>query len=167
MCQAAGIGYTFTYELNRIRNTSAQVAQNQYAPFYTYNYLWEVFGDGSWTTDGWQIAKENGCASVETWGGMHVDMQKWMSGYSNYKNSMNNTLDKYEKINVRYDYQGYTPLTRMKHWLNDHNEGSATGGLIVIYAWLGNAYYATPVGGNDNVPIMLGLSTPAAGFFML
>jgi hypothetical protein len=36
--QSAAIGYTFTYEINRLRNKSSADTVNQYRPDFTYNF---------------------------------------------------------------------------------------------------------------------------------
>ncbi len=64
--QAAEIGYTFTYETNRIRNLQAgdweDNKENCYHHLFTYNFLNNGVGDTSTQyMSGFDIIKENGC----------------------------------------------------------------------------------------------------------
>lgn len=125
--QAGGIGYTFTYEMNYMRGTDANIPANQYPTHYTYNFLNEGSGDnGSWYMDGWNIIKANGCPNIPTYGGLAASATYWMSGYSNYESSMNNRVKDYFGIYVN------TPegLETLKYWLLDHLDGSNTGGIV-------------------------------------
>ena len=43
--QASGVAYTFTYEMDRLRNLPANIAQNQYPSHFVFN--WSNQGNGS------------------------------------------------------------------------------------------------------------------------
>jgi len=61
--QASGIGYIFTYEINRLRNVPANTDENIYPYLYTYNFLYGEegpFPGATFITSGWDIAKQNG-----------------------------------------------------------------------------------------------------------
>lgn len=76
--QYAGIHYTFTYEINRVRNTTA-TNENTYHHNYTWNFLNNGSNNGSLTTEGWDIVMENGCPTYPAFGGGDVGYKKWMS----------------------------------------------------------------------------------------
>jgi len=136
--QASGIGYTFTYEMNFMRGTSANVQANQYPTHYTYNFLNNGSGaNGSWYTDGWDIIKANGCPTVPTYGGLAGSDRKWMSGYTKYESSMENRVKDFFMINVG------TPsgLDNLKYWMLDHLDGSATGGIVNFAAGVTGEFY--------------------------
>lgn len=136
--QASGIGYTFTYEMNCMRGTDANVQANQYPTHYTYNFLNQGSGDnGSWYMDGWNIIKANGCPTIPTYGGLAGSAQKWMSGYSKYESSMENRVKDYFMIDVG------TPsgLDNLKFWMLDHLDGSATGGIVNFAAGVTGEFY--------------------------
>lgn len=89
--QAAGIGYTFTYEMNRLRNVAAgnwvdkNNRENLYHPLYTYNFLNE--GSGStktYITSGFEIVQDNGCPSYDVYDHPALygpnKFRYWMSG---------------------------------------------------------------------------------------
>lgn len=140
--QAAGVGYTFTYELNRLRNLEANVEENQYPTHFTYNYLNEAdTGRGSWPHHGWEVIKQLGVPSVEDYGGMFKNIglpdriNVWETGYNHYYDALaNKTVLFYERENIN----GSTNLDNIKHWLNDHGNAETTGGVAVFCA---NVFY--------------------------
>ena len=73
--QAAGVGYTFTYEVNRVRNLNANNSQNRYPTHFTYNYVNEMsINRGSWPHHGWEVIKEMGVPTVDDYGGMYKNI---------------------------------------------------------------------------------------------
>ncbi|PID29956.1 MAG: hypothetical protein CR982_01805 [Candidatus Cloacimonadota bacterium] len=135
--QASGVGYTFTYEINRLRGIASDNDYTQYPTHYTWNYLNKGTGYGSWYHHGWEIIKDSGCPNKAVWGGMAGNSKRWMSGYDKYYSAMSNTTLDYWSIFVG------TPegLETFKHWLNDHNEGSNVGGLGCFAAYIFGANY--------------------------
>lgn len=123
--QASGVGYDFTYEINWARNLPSSILENQYPTHYTWNFLNNGTGYGSWYYDGWDIIKENGCPNFPTWGVLPYNANKWMTGYDNYYSGMHNKVDSYWYINVG------TPsgLETFKHWVDNHNADTEIGGL--------------------------------------
>lgn len=79
--QAAGIAYTYTYEINRLRNLSATVDENQYPTHYTYNFVNNGVDEGSWYYDAWDILQDNGCPNKSTYGGMYVPGLSYFERY--------------------------------------------------------------------------------------
>lgn len=137
--QAAGIGYALTYEINRIRNLNANVPEHQYPTHFTWNYLNEEFPErGSWYFDGWEIVNQMGVPTVEEYGGMYKPNLStnnrrniWISGYDEYYNALSN------KVVIETNHINTTnasDLEILKHWINDHGTGSATGGLACFAA---------------------------------
>jgi len=138
--QSSGIGYTFTYEMNCLRDTPANITSNQYPSHYTYNFLNDGSGDnGSWYVDGWEIVKANGCPTVQTYGGMSINARYWMSDYDKYEASMGVRVKDYFSINVG------TPegLETLKSWMYDHMEGDETGGIVNFAAGASGEFYMT------------------------
>ena len=88
--QASGVGYDFTYEINCVRNISSSILENQYPTHYTWNFLNNGNGSGSWYYEGWDIIMENGCPNDPTWGGMAGNSKRWMTGYENYYSGIYN-----------------------------------------------------------------------------
>jgi hypothetical protein len=131
--QAAGIGYTFTYEMDRLRDLDASLIENQYPTHFTYNFLNEGSGEvGSWWGDGWDIIKSVGVMNVVDYGG-HFSTggnSRWISGINEWKNGHGNRVESYNAIECG------TPegLNTLKNWLDNHLEGSPYGGLAVFAA---------------------------------
>ena len=63
-----------------------------------------------------------------------------MSGYDQYYSAMNNRISKVRSIYVG-DEEG---LLTLKHWLNDHLDGSETGGVASFIACSPYGYHALP-----------------------
>jgi hypothetical protein len=124
--QASGIGYNFTYEIDRERQLAADIPENQYPTHYTWNFLNGGEGYGSWYWDGWQIIRSNGCPNVATYGGMaYGGHSRWITGYENYFGGMHNRVLDMFSIDVR-NPEG---LETLKQWMYDHLDESETGGL--------------------------------------
>ena len=130
--QSTSIAYNFTYEINRLRDLPASDSNNQ----YTTHFAWNFFNGGN----GWygvnylytmEVLKNHGTPSVADYGGMYNGGgQRWMSGYEEWYNAMNNRIAGYYAIYVG-DEKG---LLTLKHWLNDHLDGSETGGVASFIA---------------------------------
>ncbi|MDT8393876.1 MAG: hypothetical protein RQ761_08520 [Bacteroidales bacterium] len=130
--QSTSIAYNFTYEINRLRDLPADTSDNQ----YTTHFAWNFFNGGS----GWyganylytmDVLKYHGTPSVTDYGGMYYGGgERWMTGYDKWKNAMNNRI-----AGVRQIYVGNEEgLLTLKHWLNDHLDGSSTGGVASFIA---------------------------------
>jgi len=131
--QAAGVGYTFTYEMNRLRDLPADVIENQYPTHFTYNFLNQGSGEiGSWWGDGWDIIKSVGIMNVKDYGGSFATggNSRWISGVNQWANGNYNKVESYNAIDVG------TPegLNTLKNWLHNHLEDSLYGGLAVFAA---------------------------------
>lgn len=135
--QTSGIAYVYTYEVNLLRGLSSKDTGNQYPSHFTYNFLNGGSGNnGSNYFDGWQLLKINGCPNFVDYGGLYSMGDKgWLSGYDKYYHGMSNRVSSYYKISVN------TPdgLSVLKHWLNDHGNGSAVGGLACFSAGFATA----------------------------
>jgi hypothetical protein len=131
--QAAGVGYTYTYEINRLRDLTANVTDNQYPTHFTYNFLNDGSGEnGSWWGDGWEIITSSGIMNVKDYGGSFATggNSRWISGITPWSNGQVNKIESYNSIDVGKP-EG---LNVLKGWLYDHNENSPYGGLAVFAA---------------------------------
>lgn len=95
--QAAGIYYSFTYEINRLRGIPSTSNSTIYEPYFTWNMLNKGGNNGSHIKHGLDIVINNGCATKETFQVDKTEITKWMNGYDNYYTSMQNRIDFYEK----------------------------------------------------------------------
>jgi hypothetical protein len=152
--QASSIGYNFTYEMSRERNVNASLPQNQYVTHFAWNFM--NGGEGWYGVSylhSMQILKEFGMSNVVDYGGAlgYGGPKRWMSGYTQYYNSMHN------RITNAYQIQVGTPdgLLVLKHWLHSHLEDSPIGGIASFYAQYMSASDVLPAG------------TPEAGKYVL
>ena len=148
--QTAGIAFVFTYEVNRLRNLPANIADNQYPTHFSWNFLNDAYNyTGVSFFDTWEITRTVGTPNVVDYGGaLNTGGEKrWMTGYQQYYNGMKN------RISGVYSIRCDTPegLFILKSWFNDHLEGSLVGGVASIYA-----QYCSP---NTTLPA----GTPEAG----
>lgn len=145
--QASGVGYNFTYEIDYERDIPANITSNQYPTHFTWNFLNNGVGDGSWYFDGWVIIREAGCPNVATYGGMSYGGQsRWMYGYDKYYSAMfNRTLDFYS-----IDVSTYEGLNTLKQWLWSRDGGTLPGGLANFGAGIGASYISSLPSGTPN-----------------
>jgi FlgD Ig-like domain len=129
--QASGIGYCFTYEIDRLRGLAADVPAHQYPDHYTWNFLNGGYGGGSWHFDGWQIVKAGGCPTIEEYGGIFALGQTgWMDGYELYRSAMENRVEEIFAIEVGSP-EG---LEALKYWFYEHGNDEESGGLVCFAA---------------------------------
>ncbi len=147
--QASGVAYTFTYEINRLRDLPANVIENQYPTHFVYNWSGMGSGQASSFFDSWNIIKYAGTPNVEEYGGSlnYGGSARWISGYDVYYSAMHNRLWDYYSIDVTTE----DGLIILKHWIANHLNGEETGGV-------GNVYTAA-IGSN----LILPPGTPEAG----
>lgn len=130
--QASGVGYNFTYEINRARNLPANVPENQYPTHFVWNFSNGGYGwSGSSYFHSFEILRTNGTPNIADYGGLDFGGgARWMSGYEYYYNGMHNRIQGVYKIKVG------TPegLQTLKHWLHNHLKGEASGGVASFYA---------------------------------
>ncbi len=124
--QAGSIGYVLTYELNGARNASATEMQNLYPPLA----IWNLMNDGNNEIgvsyfDTWEAIRMNGIPNMEDFGLENNNEKKWMSGYDKYYRGMQNRPMDLFYISTRTE-EG---ILTLKHWLNDHLDGSNFGGV--------------------------------------
>jgi len=90
--QASSIGYTLTYELNRLRDKDSKVWENQYNQLFPWNFLNRCNpGVGVSYFDTWEIVKAAGCPTDEDFQ-VYNETNFWMSGYDNYYRAMKNRV---------------------------------------------------------------------------
>ncbi|MBN1340109.1 MAG: hypothetical protein JXA03_12340 [Bacteroidales bacterium] len=128
--QSAGIGYNYTYEINASRNAPGDSLFNQYQPHYTWNiYNDGLFEQGVCYYYSFELIKAAGHPD-KTCFGNGVNYLTWMNGYENYHEAMFNRIQDVYSI-----YTGdLAGITVLKHWINDHLNGSEYGGVASFYS---------------------------------
>ncbi|MDR0970262.1 MAG: T9SS type A sorting domain-containing protein [Lentimicrobiaceae bacterium] len=167
--QASEIGHTFTYEMNRLRNVAAgstwdtaysnpQFHYNLYHPHFSYNFLnGGDYHNGTPTTSGYKIAKDNGIPMLYHYNdsvlhgplygpnaaeATHLKSIYWATGYEMYYEGMKNRVEEFYRIPLN----NLSNLNLLKHWLADHNEGSAIGGVAVFATTGSFSFNSFPTG---------------------
>lgn len=130
--QACMVGYNFTYEMDRLRDLDADSLENQYATHFTYNFM---NGGNGWFGVSYfhsmEVLRLCGNMNCVDYGGTYYDDGKrWIDGYEVYYHAMHN------RINGAYSINTGTMdgLMTLKHWLFDHLEDSAFGGVASFYS---------------------------------
>ncbi len=130
--QSSSIGYTFTFEMDRVRNLNAMLPENQYEPFFTYNF--QHLGNGHLGVsyyNSFNILKKCGNPNIADYGGLYFGgPERWMTGYDEYYKAMHNRLGEVYSIPVN-TIEG---ILTLKHYLNDHLDGSEIGGILSFSA---------------------------------
>lgn len=151
--QAAGVGYLFTYEIDRLRDLPANVIDNQYPTHFVFNWSNNGSGNAAAFFDSWNIIKEVGTPNVTDYGGNlnTGGVSRWMNGYDLYFRAMQNRLWDFYKIPLN----NAADLEVLKHWIDNHGKDEETGGVAV--------FYASYMGVNQTLPA----GTPEAGKYVL
>ena len=152
--QAAGIAYNFTYEMDRERDIPANTNENLYPTHFTWNWMNDGYGYyGASFLHSFQVLKHCGNMNVTDYGGSlsFGGESRWISGYNEYYRGMSN------RINDAFQIQVGTPdgLETFKHWINDHLEGAAVGGV--------GSFYSQYMGASNTLPS----GTPEEGKYVL
>ena len=143
--QAASVGNGFTYEMNRVRGLDGSLTENKYPTHFTWN--WENGGYGYHGASYYHslaVLKMVGNPNMETYGGTHDfgGSSRFMTGYDLYYEGMQNRISKAYSINCS-DEEG---ILTLKHWLNDHLDGSDIGGIAFFYSQHQNPSTTLPSG---------------------
>jgi len=92
--QASIIGYTFTYEMNRLLDKDASQAGNRFSYFYTWNFVNDGQDQGSLTEDGIRIAISNGVMNEEDFPPQPSWYEfRWETGYDKYLRAIHNRAE--------------------------------------------------------------------------
>ncbi|ALO15947.1 hypothetical protein L21SP5_02315 [Salinivirga cyanobacteriivorans] len=133
---SAEIGYTFTYEVNRMRDMAFD--ENDSTSLFSISFTYNMNANGghnpTFPLSGFETAEVMGCADVATFGSFQEDPRRWMTGYDKYEQALANKVESINTINVATP-QG---LNNLKHWINDHGKGDSTGGLAVFVTYMNN-----------------------------
>lgn len=142
--QSSTVGYNFCYEINRLRQLPSDTALNTYPDHFTYNFMNATepyYGEGVSYFHTFDILYDAGNPTEAVYGPITLeDDFFWMSGYEKYYSAMKNRLG-----SVRSIHAG-TPegLEILKHWIHNHHEGSAIGGVASFYAGMNNVAHLPP-----------------------
>ena len=127
--QASGIGYMFTYEINRLLGRDAKASSdNRFAYLFTWNFVNEGGDNGGFVDEGLGIAKNFGVMTERDFTYAYVYQYRWASGFEKYHNAARYRVKRINKFDCTTDDE----LTIIKRYLYDHGDGSSTGGLVTF-----------------------------------
>ena len=150
--QASSIGLGLTYELDLKRQVPANLTQNQYATYFTYDFLNGGSDAGVSFLESWEIVKRCGNPSVLDYGGLsYGGSARWMSGYDKYYNAMHNRITDVYSISL----STADGINTLKSWIYNHMNASAPGGVAHFYSQYGAVTTQLPTG------------TPEAGKYVI
>lgn len=146
--QASSVGIMFAHEINVKRNANGQLGENRYPTHFVYNFINGGEDNGICFWETFEILRYNGTPDVAHYGGMAQGGEsRWISGYENYYNAMQNRISAVYNIRTNTE-EG---INTLRQWIYDHGCGDAVGGCGVFYST-----FSSP----DNV---LPSGTPEAG----
>lgn len=138
--QASGIGYMFTYEVNRLLDRDASSDANRFSYEFAWHMLNEGEDQGSFVSQGLMLARNYGIMTLADYGVSGAAIFKWATGYEKYLNAI-----RYRASEILI-YDDSIPL--MKRYLYDAGDGSAAGGVLTFSAmstgWVIDNYYDGP-----------------------
>ena len=143
--QASGIGYMFTYEINRLLDRDASASDaNQFAYLFTWNMVNDGADNGGFVDEGLMIAKNFGVMTEEDYGYSSVYQFRWASGYEKYHNAARYRVKKI----TRFDDTDTLGLQKIKQYLYDRGNGEKGGGVLTFSTrssnWKINSSYSGP-----------------------
>ena len=123
--QAAGIGYMFTYEMNRLLGRDASVsAANRFSYQFSWNMLNNGRDQGSYVEEGLYLAQRYGMMTEEDYGSSSSSMFRWVTGYEHYLNALRYRTS--EIITIADS----VPL--IKRYLYDYGKAQEPGGVLTF-----------------------------------
>lgn len=137
--QASGVRYVYTYEVNRLLDRDARASdENVFSYHFTWNYLNEGTDEGALVSQGYDMMKTAGCATL-------VDMPDesgavssttWMDGYDKYLRAMKYRVKSYQSFTLKTS-EG---ILRLKQFLHNHGDMTAKTGGIVTFSCLSEGW---------------------------
>lgn len=127
--QASGIGYMFTYEMNRLLNRDASAGDsNTFSYLFTWNFLNGGVDEGGFVEQGLNIARNFGVMTEADYGYASTYQFKWASGYEKYLNAAR------YRVKELYDFSALSSddIETIKRYLYDRGNGSPYGGVLTF-----------------------------------
>ena len=143
--QASGIGYMFTYEMNRWLNRNASATDaNTFSYLFTWNFLNDGEDVGGFVDQGLTIAIQYGVMTEADYGYASAYQFKWASGYDKYLRAM-----QYRgKRLLEFQLKTEDDLLLVKQYLSQKNDGKTGGGILTFSTmsthWQINDHYDGP-----------------------
>jgi hypothetical protein len=141
--QASSVGLGFNYEINCVRNLAADSDTTRYPTHFVYNWESDAYYGVSYYHT-YDVLRLVGTPNLQNYGGTNDTggTTRWMTGYDLYYSAMKNRIRQAYKIDVSTE-EG---MLTLKHWMNDHLNGSPHGGVANFYNGVPSASYTLPAG---------------------
>lgn len=122
--QASGIGYMFTYEMDRLLDRDASVPANRFSYQFSWNFLNGGIDEGGFVDQGLLLARSYGMMSEDDYGSSYTYTFKWADGYDKYFRALHYKAD---------EILSFTDsIGLLKRYLYDAGDGSAHGGVMTF-----------------------------------
>ncbi len=125
--QAAGVGYMFTYEMNRYLNRESSQSENCFSYLYTWNFVNDGVDQGGFVTLGLNILKNYGAMSTTDYGSyVSTYSFEWATGYDKYLRAMGYRVDEITTM----ESDSYDNIEKIKSYLYSKGDGIEGGGVV-------------------------------------
>ena len=137
--QSTSITQIFNYEICFQRGWT-DINYNfdhKFPAYFVWNFCNDGVNQGVLFLESWKVVRDAGTCNMTDWGGYPNGSQykRWINGYDKYYRSMQNRIS--EVCAIPTDSE--EGILTLKHWLYNHIEGKAVGGLANF-----NATYKFP-----------------------
>ena len=143
--QASGIGYMFTYEMNRVLDRDARASEeHSFAYLFTWNFLNSGEDQGGFVDEGLTIAQRFGVMTAADYGYASAAQFKWATGYDKYYRAL------HYRARTIYEMPCTTAddLERIKQYLYQKDDGHRGGGVLTFstqsQGWQMDDHYVGP-----------------------
>lgn len=140
--QASGIGYMFTYEMNRLLDRDASLPENRMSYLFAWNMINEGDDQGGFVEQGLQLARTFGIMSEADYGNPFLYHFLWTTGFEKYVRAMHNRAAEILKFD--------DDIPTLKRYLYDAGRGEHPGGILTFSTqaegWRFNTDYQGPSG---------------------
>lgn len=137
--QTTSIAQIFNYEICFQRGWTDinYNLDHKFPAYFVWNFCNDGVNQGVLFLESWKVVQSAGTCNVTDWGGYPNGNQykRWINGYDKYYRSMQNRISDVFAIPTDSE-EG---ILTLKHWLYNHIEGKAVGGLANF-----NATYKFP-----------------------
>ena len=129
--QYCGPGYTFAYEINRLREADGTLPENRYSPHYTWNFFNKGTNEGVNFLHSFHAMMSQGHMTSDDYGADTAQFfTGWIDGYDKYYRAMHNRIRNTYAIPIN-SAEG---IQTVKQYLYDHLDGSQSGGVVCFTA---------------------------------
>ncbi len=127
--QASGIGYMFTYEINRLlKRKAAESNDNTFAYLFTWNLVNGGEDTGGFVDEGLTIAQRYGVMTNADYGYASTTQFKWASGYEKYLHAIRHRVRNINSFDCTTD----ADIEKIKRYIFDKGDGNGTGGVLTF-----------------------------------